>query len=178
MPRCPQCCRKFSDSRAVLSHINQPTASCYGYQEKKRSLSDELEHYRCYKRPRIAEPLLPFDTTLHPEKQPQDDNGTHINTAPVELEDPGGMDVEDPPVDEHNFFIEKFPGAAEIFGASATFMDRFDQDPYSMERTDNIFYPFASRSEWELASYLLRSNLSMASLDKYLSLTLVRPAIT
>lgn len=95
----------------------------------------------------------------------------------MELEDPGGMDVEDLPVDESNLFVEKFPGAAEIFRASATFMDRFDQDPYSMERTNNVFYPFASRSKWELASYLLRSNLSMASIDKYLSLTLVRPVI-
>lgn len=177
MPRCPQCCRKFKDSRAVLSHINQPTASCFGYQEKKRSLSDELEHYRHRKRPRITEPLLSSDTTLHPEQQPQDDNGARFNTVPVEPEDLGGLDVENPPVDERNFFVEKFPGAAEIFGASATFMDQFDQDPYSMERINNIFYPFASRSEWELASYLLRSDLSMASLDKYLSLTLVRPTI-
>lgn len=178
MPRCPQCCRKFKDSRAVLSHINQPTASCFGYQKKKRSLSHELEHYRRHKRPRITKLLLSSETTLHLEQQPQDDNGACVNTALVEPEGRSGMDVEDPPADnsERNFFIEKFPGAAEIFGASATFMDQFDQDPYSVERTNNVFYPFASRSEWELASYLLHSNLSMASIDKYLSLTLVCPA--
>lgn len=177
MPRCPQCCRKFADSRAVLSHINQPTASCFGYQAKKRSLSDDLEYHRRHKRTRIAEPLSPPDTTSFPTQELQDNNAMDVNTALVELEGFGGMDVEDSPVDEFKFFVEKFAGAAETFGASATFMDQFDQDPYSMERVKNVFYPFASRSEWELASYFLCSSLSMASIDKYLSLTLVCPAI-
>jgi hypothetical protein len=37
----------------------------------------------------------------------------------------------------------------------------------------NLYYPFASRDEWELAAFLLRSDLSLASIDSFLSLKLV-----
>ncbi|KAF9455154.1 hypothetical protein BDZ94DRAFT_1180573, partial [Collybia nuda] len=52
-------------------------------------------------------------------------------------------------------------------------MDQFDEDQYTSERIHNLYYPFASRSEWEFGSFLLLSNLSIASIDKLLSLSLV-----
>jgi hypothetical protein len=52
-------------------------------------------------------------------------------------------------------------------------MDEFDRDQYAGERIKNLYYPFASRDEWEFAAYLLRSDLSMASIDSLLSLNLV-----
>jgi len=36
-----------------------------------------------------------------------------------------------------------------------------------------LYYPFASQDEWDLASFLLHSNLSMASIDKFLNLGMV-----
>jgi hypothetical protein len=71
------------------------------------------------------------------------------------------------------FTIDLFPGAAEVFGRGTTFLDRFDLDKYSEERKANLFYPFASKQDWEVASWLSRSGLSMASIDKFLSLELV-----
>ncbi|KAH9017835.1 hypothetical protein EDB84DRAFT_1245978, partial [Lactarius hengduanensis] len=41
------------------------------------------------------------------------------------------------------------------------------------ERKKNIFYPFASRAEWEMAAFLLRSGLAMSSIDSFLSLELI-----
>ncbi|RDB31099.1 hypothetical protein Hypma_000008 [Hypsizygus marmoreus] len=70
--------------------------------------------------------------------------------------------------------IEYFEGAAEVHGTGTTFMDQFDLDEYASERVDNLFYPFASRDEWELSSFLLRSGLSMASINKFLTLKLIQ----
>lgn len=54
-----------------------------------------------------------------------------------------------------------------------TFMDGFDADTHAEERRSNTFYPFASRGDWELASWLYNSGLSMAEIDKFLSLEFV-----
>ena len=54
-----------------------------------------------------------------------------------------------------------------------TFMQQFECDEFAEEHTQNSFYPFASRAEWELAAFLLRSDLSLATLDTFLSLYLV-----
>jgi hypothetical protein len=70
-------------------------------------------------------------------------------------------------------FIEEYEGAAKEYGTGTTFMEEFDGDRYAGERVENLYYPFASRDEWELAAFLLRSDLSMASIDSFLSLNLV-----
>ncbi|KAI5985603.1 hypothetical protein EDD15DRAFT_2175709 [Pisolithus albus] len=52
-------------------------------------------------------------------------------------------------------------------------MDAFDADPFSSERQHNLFYPFSSGAEWKFASWLANSGLSMAAIDKCLSLDVV-----
>jgi hypothetical protein len=52
-------------------------------------------------------------------------------------------------------------------------MDRCDKDRFTEMRKGHLYYPFASRDEWELASFLLRSSLSMAAVDRLLKLKLV-----
>ncbi|KAF8128259.1 hypothetical protein EV363DRAFT_1400742 [Boletus edulis] len=63
-----------------------------------------------------------------------------------------------------------FNNAAKIYGIGDTFLTRFDMDPYSHLRQDNIFYPFADLADWRMANYLLTSKSSMSTLDKLLSL--------
>ncbi|KAH9171632.1 hypothetical protein EDB89DRAFT_2070565 [Lactarius sanguifluus] len=70
-------------------------------------------------------------------------------------------------------FIQEYVGAAREYGRGTTFLQSFDHDQYAQERKKNIFYPFASRAEWEMAAFLLRSGLSMASIDSFLSLELI-----
>ncbi|KAF8868601.1 hypothetical protein BD779DRAFT_1481169 [Infundibulicybe gibba] len=74
----------------------------------------------------------------------------------------------------HRVVIEEFPGAAQTFGTGRTFIDQFNMDQYSAERITNLYYPFASKAEWELASFLLQSKMSMAAIDAFLSLELIR----
>ncbi|KAG9309728.1 hypothetical protein JVU11DRAFT_10404 [Chiua virens] len=40
-------------------------------------------------------------------------------------------------------------------------------------RKENLYYLFASQQDWQLASWLLRSRLSIAVIDSFLSLQLV-----
>jgi len=55
------------------------------------------------------------------------------------------------------------------------FLDQFFSDEYTTLRQENLYYPFASGVDWELVSWLLCSRLSMAAIDEFLSLQLVRP---
>ncbi|KAI5985287.1 hypothetical protein EDD15DRAFT_2176081 [Pisolithus albus] len=71
-------------------------------------------------------------------------------------------------------FIEYFPGAAQMYKGGSTFINKFDADEFGQQRSSNIYYPFASRGDWELGSWLLRSGLSMGAIDVFLSLDLVR----
>lgn len=72
-----------------------------------------------------------------------------------------------------SYFIEEYPGASEIFGQGETLLDHFYNDGYSHLRDQFPYYPFASHSEWELASFLLRSDLSMSALDDFFKLSMV-----
>ncbi|KAG2737085.1 hypothetical protein P692DRAFT_201684677, partial [Suillus brevipes Sb2] len=49
----------------------------------------------------------------------------------------------------------------------------FDADEFAECRKENLFYPFASKEEWEIGDFLLRSPLSMAAIDVFLKLPLV-----
>jgi hypothetical protein len=72
---------------------------------------------------------------------------------------------------------ELFPGASEIFGKGKTYMDLFDDDEYAGNRETNPYYPFASQPEWELASFLLKSGLSMVATDEFLKLQMVSAGV-
>jgi len=71
----------------------------------------------------------------------------------------------------------EFPFAGRVFDRSGGFIDTFHMDKFSEERTQNPFYPFSSKGEWELASFLSRSGLSIRFIDEFLSLDLVNEII-
>ena len=53
-------------------------------------------------------------------------------------------------------------------------MQRFNMDQYAELRRANLYYPFASKQDWEVGLWLLRSSLSMAAINSFFSLQLVR----
>ena len=67
-----------------------------------------------------------------------------------------------------------FPDASHIYGHGDGYLGSFFNDKYSHERASNPYYPFQSKGEWEIASFLSRSGLSMKRVDEFLSLSLVR----
>ena len=72
---------------------------------------------------------------------------------------------------------ELFPGASDTFGQGQTYMDLFDEDDHAGKREMNLYYPFASQPEWELASFLLKSGLSMVATDEFLKLQMVSAGV-
>ncbi|KAF8228630.1 hypothetical protein L208DRAFT_1486561 [Tricholoma matsutake] len=158
MPRCPNCSRKWPDQMSVLAHMNQPLGSCYSYQEEMTSFADELWQF-------------------HRRKKMQTIMGnSHQEDAMAEVQVDMDVDmIEFVPLEKDPHFIEEYKGAAQSFGSGTTFMDEFNSDAYRSERIDTPYYPFASKYKWELASFLLLSDLSMASITKLLSLHLASP---
>jgi hypothetical protein len=125
------------------------------------SMADELQRYR----------------QRHHQVQVNTNPTNHENNSanpPVTTPDDMSVDPYEPYSEVlEGGFIEEYQGAARSYGRGATFMDMFDGDMYNSERVNNLYYPFASKDEWELASFLLRSNLSMALITELLSLSLV-----
>lgn len=144
MPNCPRCGKKFLSDTQVTRHISQPASHC-------AKLTDDLfEHIQL---PHHA--LEPFVDDL-PDfgfDDPVDDLVPDFFTTTT--------------------FREDFPGASKTYGSGSTFMSQFDLDEHSDKRRDNLYYPFASRADWQLASFLLSSEMSMKRIDKFLSLDLV-----
>ncbi|KAG1891926.1 uncharacterized protein F5891DRAFT_986420 [Suillus fuscotomentosus] len=70
--------------------------------------------------------------------------------------------------------VEMYEGAGTCYAwDDVTFLDLFDADEYAERRKENLFYPFASREEWEVADFLLCSPLSMAAINQFLGLPMI-----
>ena len=72
-----------------------------------------------------------------------------------------------------SFHTEFFLGSSKVFGNGETYLDLFNEDEYVDVRQTNLYYPFASQPEWELASFLLKTDLSRVAIDQFLKLQLV-----
>ncbi|KAI5982220.1 hypothetical protein EDD15DRAFT_2391380 [Pisolithus albus] len=71
-------------------------------------------------------------------------------------------------------FVKVYEGSSEVFPGGKSFMDTFHEDQYSGERRSNLYFPFASQQEWQFASWLLRSRLSLTAIDSLLALDILQ----
>ena len=140
--------------------MNQPLGSCFGYIHEVVSLADQLRKHK--KRHRPQQDTESEESTSQPELELADMEDTFMD-----------CDTMDNGAGSGARFVQEYDGAARTFGPGTTFMQQFECDEFAEDRTQNLYYPFASRAEWELAAFLLRSDLSLAALDKFLSLNLV-----
>ena len=107
--------------------------------------------------------VMEFDATATMDAMDMDDN--------YQSDEYSGQAIL-PPI-----YTEHFCGASKIFGEGETFMDIFDKDGNAENQKMNLYYPFTSQTEWELASFLLKSGLSMVATDEFLKLQLVSTCI-
>jgi hypothetical protein len=144
--------------------------SCHSHFREVVNLAEELKKHRnqCH----ISE----GQPDLHEE--PEDDLVATPVLEPAMAEEFDGMEIDNQQEveagDSRGPIIEGFEGASKTYGEGTTFTTQFDYDQFANERTVNLYYPFASREEWGLASSLLCSSLSMRAIDTFLSLDLVR----
>jgi len=60
-----------------------------------------------------------------------------------------------------------------MYGRGNGYMGTFEEDTHAAKCTSNLYYPFQSKGEWEIASFLSHSGLSMKRIDEFLTLSLV-----
>jgi hypothetical protein len=137
--------------------MNQPLGSCFGYIREVVSLADHLRNHK-----KQRQPQQDIESTSQPELELATD--VEDTFMDCDTMDNGGFG---------SHFVQEYEGAARTFGPGTTFMQQFEGDKFAEERTQNLYYPFSSREEWELAAFLLSSDLSLAALDRFLSLNLV-----
>ena len=154
--------------------MNQST--CFSHFEEIVNLTEDLARYRARSQNHINAQAGNRDTGEPMDLDPA------MELDPVMDLDPA-MDLDDPLTDSEvdaeqsksgGRFIEEYDGAAKEYGLGKTFMTEFNNDRFSHERVTNLYYPFSSRAEWEFAFFLLRSDLSMAAINTFLSLELVK----
>ena len=157
----------------ILQHLNQPASSCY-----REPFFDDRRARNHVKSP--------------DDVPPTESGAQHHDNSSAATEDE--YDIEMGFENYHNSpesappaafgdqpeqlgperFVEMYEGSAECFPGGKTFMDEFMADRYAEQRQENLYFPWASQSEWDFASWLLRSRLSMAAIDSLLALDLVR----
>ena len=164
--RCPRCGKKFYSETNVLQHMNQPLSLCRALYHEE--YAPPLHHFSRSSRNRFTE-ILAAAETQEPDFFDEDSRWTPPSNQDDNYGDSGAFGTTTGPS-----FTEYYEGCSEAFPGGKTFMDFFETDQYSEERKENLYFPFASREEWQFASWLLRSRLSLAAIDSLLSLDLVR----
>ena len=105
---------------------------------------------------------------------PADPAGGHLGNSSITADIQFSFPEQSVPHSQFkNYYTEVYPGTAQMYRKGSTLMDKFNEDKHATMQKDNLYYPWASQPEWGLASFLLSSSLSMATVDKFLSLNLV-----
>lgn len=149
---CPSCGKQFPTDSLVLRHMNNPQTSCQNWLQFSQSMAQE-----------DLNPPATARSTANADRNgtiSDDDDNTSDHTSDHNTS-----------VDMH--YEDAHPNAPSFFGSGPTFMHRFDTDPLADRRQTNLYFPFSSKEEWGLASWLLCSGLSMRAIDEFLALPIV-----
>lgn len=165
MFQCPLCCRNgFSTHEAVARHMSQPRSGCSTWIEEVIRLKTIIQ-------PSEDDPInVNQESFVHDDYYSASYDDTNIQAA-------GGLFEEEHVPASHNEFLDLFPGSAEVYEGGYMFLGLFDADENSAHRVHNPYYLFSGRKEWEVASWLLRSGLSMGKINLFLSLEMVSSAL-
>lgn len=157
---CPRCGGgPFAKEASLLKHMNQPYSRC-------ASLIHE---------PQPPEAASPNAQSRQAPLPSYDDLDGMLDNYHEHFVDPGtnlgpaAMQEEPTPVSH----CDHFPEASRTFGKAQSFMDQFDADRHANERKDNLYFPWASKGDYELGAWLLRAGLSMQAINEFLALELV-----
>lgn len=108
----------------------------------------------------------------------QDENAPYNFTPPAPL--PPKQYINDflPSSDGITRYREYHPNRAHFRLGGENLLQRMDQDLLSEHRKTNVHYPFANRTEWELAQWLNSTSLTQQQIDSFLRLDYVSQFIS
>lgn len=164
----PPCEKSFSTDKALNAHISNKPGCFERYSQFLLSLipshlgTEDVEHG--------VDPESPVAYT-----PPRDLIGTFDNLSLLESERPWtGQQARmiEPQPDDPTVSIEVYPDAGTILRQAQAPYERV-QAILEQDGRDNIYYPFASQTEWGLAVFL-HNNLTLSEIDKFLQLRFVR----
>ena len=141
--QCPSCGMGFASETSVLRHMNHRFSRC-----KFFFLREEPPPTHHPDSPPNLPPMSPGPPPTPP------------NPPPTPPNPPPSHSVE-------------FPNAGFVYSRRDGFMGTFYNNTHAEECASNIYFPFQSKGEWEIASFLLSSGLSMKWIDDFLSLSMV-----
>ncbi|KAJ7684950.1 hypothetical protein DFH06DRAFT_1463105 [Mycena polygramma] len=174
LPYCPNCRKIFARSSDVLRHLNNQLSSCVKWSNDYNRLAlsgDPLaEQFREKLRKALREetPLKPASRPPKPPPEPM-----NVDFDPYDNNPDDDVDF-DSDTSAQADETEEFPGAAQPQGQGQSFEDWVNGDRFAQERLTNPYYPFADALDWEIGSFLLRSNMTMKDIDDFLALQIVR----
>ncbi|KAG1800382.1 uncharacterized protein HD556DRAFT_1430435 [Suillus plorans] len=168
--QCPSCGKGgFKNDVAVARHMSQPRSGCSTWLQDLVCLRSEPDDSRMDS---DDEPNISMDMDDGPNI-PDIESGGFGDWDQMSRGSTGGSESQGMPT--HNSeVIDSYPDCAQTYGNGYTFLDLFNSDSNSKHRATNPYYPFSSRKDWEVGSWLLRSGLSMGKIDSFLSLELIK----
>lgn len=152
---CPVCRKIFKSDTTVLQHLNQPRGHCAALQRDSEA--------------QAPGPSNPFTT----HSTGDDDDDPMLEDSTFSDSGTAGETIESDVHASSAKHCQFYPGAGETYGRSLSFMDLFNTDRYAKERLEEPYWPFSSKSDWEMGSWLLRSGLSMQKINDFLRLAMV-----
>ena len=176
---CPHCSKKFRSETNILQHMNQPKGSCYGSTlfkdfdnptegvatESAFSRSHGMDQHSCYPEDEPAlQQLSEFD----------EDHNIEMDDAPsFSLDDPEARELGPEQVcpDDMSMYLKVVEKCFSAGRPLWTISGRISM--YVEERRTNLYYPWASKQEWEFTLWLLHFGLSMAAANCLLLLEII-----
>lgn len=166
---CPSCGKFFKDHTSVARHMSQPRSGCNTWLEdliNSTTLSNQ-DHSMDSPDASDIEPIQDVPG-LRDDFYEFGDFGAEEGDVSRVVHG-GGTEREC----SSDFVTDHFPNPPLAHQDGYTFLGLFDSDENSIHRKTNLYYPFSSRRDWQLAAWLLRSGLSMGKIDSFLSLEMV-----
>ena len=161
---------------AVLAHLNQPSSNCRLRDAFYRAQKQAQHHCPLPSRPPFRpQPHAGTASTVPDWNQSRAEvnDSMDVDLGSTDTPNPNPVSDNDPRrfASDHNQpYQEMYSGAARTWPGGQTFMDRFDEDQFASMRKDCPYYPFSTKEEWELAAFLICSDLSMVDIDQFLKL--------
>ncbi|KAG6377808.1 hypothetical protein JVT61DRAFT_14582 [Boletus reticuloceps] len=201
MPNCPRCYKSFPNNKSIAFHRAQPTSACNTNHQPERSIvhvhdvdiaaagmssqsiedSEHLYDSEGLSRGEAEWDVENTDENLaahwNVDDSMNESPGTDLDEGPL-LFNPADMEPEPifPAIQTLRFAtgwaVDLCPNAERAAGDGQTFLAKFRQDEFAPYRTLNLYYPFSSPEDWQMANFLLTSHLSMRAINDFLSLNL------